>query len=74
MYAMLCTRPDESYALSVTRKYQSNPSEGHWLAVKNILKNLRKTKDLFLIYGDSDHIISGYIDANFQSERDDFKS
>ena len=40
----------------------------------NILKYLRRTKDIFLIYGDGDLIVSGYTDANFQSDRDDFKS
>ncbi|KAK8538777.1 hypothetical protein V6N12_034485 [Hibiscus sabdariffa] len=44
MYAMICTRPDLSYALSMTSRYQANPSEGHWTAVKNILKYLRRTK------------------------------
>ena len=34
MYAMLCTRPDVSYALSVTRGYQSDPGMGHWVGVK----------------------------------------
>ena len=29
MYAMLCTRPDVSYALSITSRYQSNPGESH---------------------------------------------
>ena len=29
MYAMLCTRPDVSYALSMTRRYQSDPGERH---------------------------------------------
>ncbi|KAK9003883.1 hypothetical protein V6N11_018779 [Hibiscus sabdariffa] len=38
MYAMICTRPDLSYALSMTSRYQANPGEGHWIAVKNILK------------------------------------
>jgi hypothetical protein len=33
MYAMICTRPDISYAHSVTSRYQSDPSEGHWTAV-----------------------------------------
>ena len=51
MYAMMCTRPDVSYALSVTSKFQANPGESHWKAVKNILKYLRRIKDLFLIYG-----------------------
>ncbi|KAK8652312.1 hypothetical protein V6N13_061333 [Hibiscus sabdariffa] len=51
MYAMICTRPDLSYALSMTSRYQANPGEGHWVAVKNILKYLRRTKDVFLVYG-----------------------
>ena len=34
MYAMICTRPDVSYALSMTSRYQANPGEGHWVAVK----------------------------------------
>ena len=29
MCAMLCTRPDVSYALIVTSRYQSDLSEGH---------------------------------------------
>ena len=29
MYAMLCTRPDVSYALSVTSRYQSDLGMGH---------------------------------------------
>ena len=74
MYAMLCTRPDVSYALSVTSKYQSDPRMGHWVAVKNILKYLRRTKDVFLIYGDGYLIVEGYSDASFQSDRDDSKS
>ncbi|KAK8554259.1 hypothetical protein V6N12_031225 [Hibiscus sabdariffa] len=37
MYAMICTRPDLSYALSMTSRYQANPGEGHRVAVKNIL-------------------------------------
>ena len=74
MYAMLCTRPDVSYALSVTSRYQSDLRIGHWVVVKNILKYLRRTKDVFLIYGDGDLIVEGYSDASFQSDRDDSKS
>ena len=74
VYAMLCTRPDVSYALSVTSRYQSDPGMSHWVAVKNILKYLRRTKDVFLIYGDGDLIVEGYSDASFQSDRDDSKS
>ena len=29
MYVMMCTRPDVSYALSVTSKFQANPGKSH---------------------------------------------
>ena len=76
MYAMLCTRPDVSYALSITSRYQSDPGESHWTAVKNILKYLRRSKDMFLVYGglEDDLVVNGYTDASFQSDKDDFRS
>ena len=74
MYTMLCTRPDVSYALSVTSRYQLDLGTGHWVAVKNILKYLRRTNDVFLIYGDGDLIVNGYSDASFQYDRYDSKS
>ena len=74
MYAMLCTRPDVSYALSSTSRYQSNPGEEHWIAVKTILKYLRRTQDMFLVYGDGELKVTGYTDASFQTDHDDLKS
>ena len=74
MYTMLYTRPDVSYALRITNRYQANPSEKHWMAVKNILKYLRRTKDMFLVYGGTELIVQGYTDSSFQSDRDDLKS
>src|SRR3954463_754866 len=75
MYAMVCPRPDVSYALSATSRYQANPGESHWTAVKSILKYLRRTKDMFLVYGGEDElVVKGYTDASFQTDRDDFRS
>ncbi|KAJ9541345.1 hypothetical protein OSB04_027851 [Centaurea solstitialis] len=76
MYAMLCTRPDVAYSVSVTSRYQQNPGEPHWVAVKNVLKYLRRTKDMFLVFGGFEDEISvtGYSDASFQTDRDDFRS
>ncbi|KAK8988349.1 hypothetical protein V6N11_061107 [Hibiscus sabdariffa] len=71
MYAMICTRPDLSYALSMTSRYQANPGEGHWTTVKNILKYLRRTKDVFLVYGGKEELgIKGYTKASFQTDDD----
>ncbi|KAI3470105.1 hypothetical protein Pfo_026768 [Paulownia fortunei] len=72
IYAMLCTRPDITHALSVTNRYQSNPGEEHWKAVKIILKYLRRTKNL--IYSNGQLKLEGYTDSNFQSDIDDSKS
>ena len=75
MYAMLCTRPDIAYAVSVTSRYQADPRERHWSTVKSILKYLRRTKDLILSYGCSEELnIQGYTDSDFQSDIDDRKS
>src|SRR4051812_32035629 len=75
MYAMVCTRPYVSYALSATIRYQANPGESHWTTVKSILKYLRRTKDMFLFYGGEDElVVKGYTDASFQTERGDFRS
>ena len=76
MYAMICTRPDVSYALSMTSRFQQNPGDDHWIAVKNILKYLRRTKDMFLVYGglESELTVRCYTDASFQTDRDDSKS
>ena len=45
----------------MTSRFQLDPSECHWIAVKNILKYLRRTKDIFLIYGgqEGELVISG---------------
>nr|GEV28696.1 transposase, MuDR, MULE transposase domain protein [Tanacetum cinerariifolium] len=47
MYAMRCTRPDVAFAQNMTNCFQQNPGEEHWNVVKNILKYLRNTKDMF---------------------------
>ena len=74
MYAKLCTRPDIAYAISVISRFQSNLSLEHWVAVKAILKYLRRTKDLVLTYGGGDLQLTGFTESDFQSDVDDRKS
>ena len=62
-------------AISLAGRYQSNPRVDHWTAVKNILKYLKRTKDMFLIYGgDKELVINGYVDGSFDTNLDDSKS
>ena len=75
MYAMLCTRPDVSCALSVASTYKSNLGVAHWVAATNILKYFRRTKDKLLVSGGEEElVVNGYTDASFQNEKDDFRS
>ncbi|GKC07866.1 putative RNA-directed DNA polymerase [Tanacetum coccineum] len=77
MYAVRCTRPDIAFSQNLTSRYQQNPGESHWTAVKNILKYLRNTRDMFLVYGgDSTTELSFtcYTDASWETDRDDLRS
>ena len=43
--------------------------------MKNILKYLRRTKNVFLIYGGEEElVVMGYTDTSFQTDKDDSKS
>ena len=43
--------------------------------VKNIPKYLKRTKDMFLVYGgDKELVVNGYVDASFYTDPDDSKS
>ena len=62
-------------AISLAGRYQSNPGVEHWIVVKNILKYLQRTKDMFLVYGcDKELVVNGYVDASFETNPVDSKS
>ena len=59
----------------MTKEYNFDLRVDHWTAVKNILKYLKRTKDMFLVYGgDKELIVNGYVDARFDTDPDDSKS
>jgi hypothetical protein len=73
--SMICTRSDVSYALSVTSRHQVNQNIAHRTVVKTILKYLRMTKDIFLIYGgEIEFVVRGYTNTSFQTDHDDLRS
>ncbi|GJR63155.1 retrotransposon protein, putative, ty1-copia subclass [Tanacetum coccineum] len=58
-------------------RFQQNPGEIHWTAVKTILNYLRNTKDMVLVYGakpEDELKVSCYADTSFQTDKDDTKS
>ncbi|GJU48947.1 hypothetical protein Tco_1218502 [Tanacetum coccineum] len=74
-----CTRPSIAFAQNMTSRFQQNLGELHWTAVKNILKYLRNTKDMFLVYGGNPgreliRVDSLFCQQDFETDIDDMKS
>ncbi|KAL0444186.1 UNVERIFIED_CONTAM: hypothetical protein Slati_2141300 [Sesamum latifolium] len=55
-------------------KYQACVGEAHWTAIKTILKYVRMTQEMLLVYGSGELVLKWYSDASFQSNVDDAKS
>lgn len=65
--AMVCTRPDISYAVSSVAQFMSNPGLIHWKAVKRIFRYLKGTLDFGLVFTrvDKPSGLTGYSDAEW---------
>ena len=50
MYAMLCTRTDLSFDVSLVNRFQSNLDKAHWAAIKRILRYIKGTKSHKMTY------------------------
>lgn len=51
MYAMVCSCPDFSYALSVVSRYMANPGKEYWKVVQWIFRYLCGTSNAYLQFG-----------------------
>lgn len=74
IYAMLSTRPDLAFSVSVVSRYVSNPNPSHWQAVKRILRYLRGTLSLQLTYRGTLSKLEGYTDADWAGDYDTRRS
>jgi len=50
MYAMVCIRPDLSQVISMVSRYIHDPDRGHWVTVKLILRYIKDTIDVGLVF------------------------
>ncbi|XP_047326735.1 secreted RxLR effector protein 161-like [Impatiens glandulifera] len=75
MYAQVCTRPDLAYIVRMLGRYLSNRGMDHWVAVKRVMRYLKRTKDYMLTYKKSDQLeIVGYSDSDFAGCQDSRRS
>jgi hypothetical protein len=78
MYAMVCTRPDISQAVSMVSRYMHAPGKGHWQAAKWILRYILGTVDVGLkferVNSGLDQILVGYVDSDYAGDLDKRRS
>lgn len=75
MYASVRSRPDISFAVQTLSQFTSCPSQTHWTAVKHVMRYLKATHDLGLIYGASSNLaLTGYSDADWAQSLVDRRS
>ena len=77
MYAMVLTKPDISYVVSLVSRFMTNPSYEHWRAVQWIIRYLKGTLEVGLVYGGEDksgHTLIDYVDADFAGDLDKRRS
>lgn len=68
MHLAVGTRPDIAFAVSTVAQFGANPGMPHWEAVKKIYRYLLGTKTLALTFGNSQHGLEGYTDADGASQ------
>ena len=74
MYAMLGTRPDIAFAISVVSRYASNPTTQHQTAVKRVFRYLRGSVNLRLTFRGDLKFLTGYSDADWAGDRNTRRS
>ena len=55
MYAIVYTRLDLSQAVSMISRYMHDPGKGHWEAMRWILRYIKGTIDVGLIFEKDEH-------------------
>ena len=59
-----------AYAVGIVSRYQSNHGLDHWIAVKHILKYLRRMRNHILVYSGRDLNCNGYSESDLESDKD----
>ncbi|KAG6610908.1 Retrovirus-related Pol polyprotein from transposon TNT 1-94 [Phytophthora cinnamomi] len=75
MYLATCTRSDIAQAVGEVAKFCEYYNKSHWVAAKRILKYLKTTQDLGLVFnGRTKGELFGYADANWAGDLDTRRS
>jgi hypothetical protein len=70
MYLAVSTRPDIAHVV-VLSQFNTNFGEQHWRAAKRVLRYLKNTENLGLMFKKSGQELVGYADADWGASIDD---
>ena len=73
MYAMVCTRSDIAYFVSVVHRFMANLGKTHWHALKWILRYLRGSLSIGLSYrcgAEMRDVITGFVYSDYAGSID----
>ena len=78
MYTMVCSRSDMAYATSMISRFMSNLGKKHWNAVKWVLRFLKGSTDVGILYGGGAvgelDVIVRYVDSDYTGSVDTRRS
>ena len=75
MYLATCTRPDIAYAVATLARFSSKPNQAHWVAAKRVLRYLKGTSNLGILFrGSEPGSCVAYADADWAGDVEDRKS
>ena len=74
LYLSTRSRPDIAFAVGKAARYCSQPYNSHWSAVKRVLRYLKGTTYLGLLYRPDELNLTGYSDADWAGDTEDRKS
>ena len=74
MYAMVGTRPDLAFAVSTVSQFMAKAGPSHWMAVKRILRYLKRSLELKLSLGGNNICLVGFCDADWAGDTNDRRS
>ena len=71
MYAMIATRPNLAFPISMASQYMARPGSKHWTVVKRIMGYLKRTLDVKLCFGGANIVFTRYCEADYVGNTND---
>ena len=74
MYAMVCSRPNIANAVSLVSRYMFNMGKGHWEELKWLLRYLKCTSNVCLMFGKDSSMLTRFCNSNSEGDLNARKS